>query len=198
MFKFEPTHNRRRKREIRLIKPKMIMGLILTSLALVAYGLQEIGDIDLYNIFQGEGDKYRVVSVVDGDTIKAHGEEGKVKVRFIGVDTPESVHYDSSKNVPEGKLASNFTRMQLLGKEVAIKFDKQKQDKYGRYLGYIYLEGRMFNRVLLEKGYARVMMFKPNNRYEREFMALEKEAREGRKGFWKKGAYFDRQVRKGG
>lgn len=177
-----------------LLRGKRAIATVVAIVSISAYGIKEFTGIDIYNLFQGEGEKYRVVSVTDGDTIKAYGKEGKIKVRLIGVDTPESVHYDSSKNVPEGKVASNYTRKNLLGKEVAIKFDKQKQDRYGRYLGYVYADGKMFNRELLEQGYARVMMIKPNDRYELEFKALEREARKEKRGFWKPGGYFDRQL----
>lgn len=174
----------------RLSKPKRMLGLAVALIAFVGYGVKEVTGIDIYNIFEDEGETYRVVKVVDGDTIKVKGQEGHIKVRLIGVDTPESVHNDYRKNVPEGKIASKYAKQRLLAKEVVIKYDKEKFDKYGRHLGYVYLEGKMFNRELLEKGYAKVMMFKPNTRCEEEFRALEQEAQQDERGFWDKGKCY--------
>lgn len=130
---------------------------------------------------------YKVVRVVDGDTFVASVNGADTKVRLIGVDTPESVATGSNayKNCEEGKIASNFTKSLIEGKNIKLEYDVSPTDKYGRILAYVYLEdGRMLNKVLLESGYARLMTIQPNVKYVDEFTKIQKTARENKKGFW--------------
>lgn len=127
---------------------------------------------------------YRVVRVVDGDTIVISYQGKEEKVRLIGVDTPESVHSDASKNTPYGKIASDYTKAQLTGKTIQLEFDVQERDKYGRLLAYVYVDGKMYNKTLLEEGHAKVATFPPNVKYVEEFQQLEQKAQEEQIGMW--------------
>jgi micrococcal nuclease len=127
---------------------------------------------------------YEVVRVVDGDTIVVKYNGVDEKVRLIGIDTPESVHADESKNTEEGVLVSDYTKKMLTDKKVGLEFDVSKRDKYGRLLAYVYLDGEMYNKILLKEGYARVATYPPNVKYVDEFVKLQKEARENNKGLW--------------
>lgn len=117
-----------------------------------------------------------LVRVVDGDTIivKYNGED--TRVRFIGVDTPESVHVDSSKNTNDGIVASDYMKALLQDvKIVGLEFDEGQYDIYNRLLAYVYLEdGTMLNAHLVETGYAQVKTYQPNTKYETYFKILEK------------------------
>ena len=73
----------------------------------------------------------------------------------------------------------------LEGKTVGIEFDVQERDQYGRLLGYVYINGKMFNKTLLEEGYAKLATYPPNTKYVDEFTKLQTKAREQQKGFWK-------------
>lgn len=128
-------------------------------------------------------DQYRVVRVVDGDTLILDIDNKEERVRLIGVDTPESVHPDASKNVKAGKIASDFTKSRLEGEYVELEFDVQERDRYGRILAYVWHEGEMFNKLLLKEGYAQVATFPPNVKYVEEFTQLEKEAREAKEDY---------------
>ncbi len=127
-----------------------------------------------------------VVTVLDGDTILVRVGYEKAKVRLIGIDTPESVHRDESKNTREGKIASQRLKGYLEGKHVKLEFDKEKQDKYNRWLAYVYLGDEMINRELLIAGLARTLTIPPNTKYADEFAELEAGARDGGAGFWGK------------
>lgn len=127
---------------------------------------------------------YDVVRVVDGDTIVINYNGKNEKVRFIGIDTPESVHLDESKNTKEGVKISEYTKSQLEGKKVGIELDVQERDKYGRILAYVYLDGVMYNKTLLELGYAKIATYPPNVKYVEEFKELQKQARENKVGLW--------------
>lgn len=126
-----------------------------------------------------------VKRVVDGDTVVLEKNGYEYKVRLIGVDTPESVHLDKNKNTKEGKIASDFTKERLTGKKVDIEFDVKPQDKYGRYLVYLYVDGISYNEVLLEEGMARVMMISPNVKNKELYAQIEKRAKDKKIGIWK-------------
>lgn len=126
-----------------------------------------------------------VVKVVDGDTILVDFNGTQEKVRLIGIDTPESVHPDQSRNVPEGKVASDFTKNALTDKDVKLVFDVQERDKYGRLLAYVFVDGVMFNKTLLSAGMAKVATYPPNVAHVDEFKALQDEAKANQVGFWK-------------
>lgn len=118
----------------------------------------------------------KVVRVVDGDTIIVHYDGEDVRVRLIGIDTPESVHPDPNKNIPEGTTASDYTKSLLDGQSVYLAFDKQKYDRYNRVLAYVYLMDSTFlNAHLLEVGMANVATFPPNVAHLELFESIEKE-----------------------
>lgn len=119
--------------------------------------------------------------VIDGDTIELSTGE---RVRYIGIDTPETVH--PSKPVEYyGKEASEFNKRLVEGKQVRLEFDIQLTDKYGRTLAYVYLmDGTFVNAELVKQGYARVSTYPPNVKHTDEFLSLEREARGGRRGLW--------------
>ena len=127
---------------------------------------------------------YKVVRVVDGDTIKVNFKGKEESLRLIGIDTPESVHPDANKNGEEGKIASNYTKSMLEGKDVVLEFDVQERDMYGRLLAYVWLGNTMFNKTLLQEGYAQISTYPPNVKYVSDFVALERIARKSNKGLW--------------
>ena len=137
---------------------------------------------------------YKVVRVVDGDTIKVNFNGIEESLRLIGIDTPESVHPDADKNIKEGIIASDYTKSMLEGKEVRLEFDVQQRDRYGRLLAYVWLGNKMFNKTLLDEGYAQVSTYPPNVKYVSDFVELERIARENNKGLWKQVEAVDPNV----
>jgi endonuclease YncB( thermonuclease family) len=94
--------------------------------------------------------------VVDGDTI--YLDNGK-KIRFVGVNTPE-------RGV-EGYIASkNFVQKLCLNKKVGIDIDDRKHnDKYGRTLAVVIVDGKNVNEMLLKEGLAEIMYMPPSEFY---------------------------------
>lgn len=127
---------------------------------------------------------YKVVRVVDGDTIIIDYNGTEERVRLIGVDTPESVHPDKEKNTEFGTTASNFSKELLTDKYVKIELDVQERDQYGRILAYVYLNDVMVNKTLLQEGYAKVATYPPNVKYVDDFTSIQEEARNNKKGLW--------------
>ncbi len=134
----------------------------------------------------------RVVRVVDGDTAHIVVDGVREKVRFIGVDTPES----TKEIEPFGHQSSAYTKKALDGRTVWLETDAELRDRYGRLLAYIWLEkptsgsdaeirSKMFNARLLLDGYAQVYTFPPNVRYVESFLRYQREARERDRGLWK-------------
>ncbi|MCS7308259.1 MAG: thermonuclease family protein [Aquificaceae bacterium] len=140
-----------------------------------------------------------VVHVSDGDTFHctlSSGEE--VKVRLVGVDTPESSDNPKARRDAErsnvsveeiirmGKLSAEFTKKLLpRGTRVYLEFDVQKTDKYGRLLAYVWLpDGSMLNELLVREGYAQVYTIPPNVKYQERLLQAQRYARENRKGLW--------------
>lgn len=126
-----------------------------------------------------------VKTVVDGDTLKVE-YNGKIeRVRMLGIDTPESVHPDASKNTQEGKIASNYTKKLLENKSVKLEFGTEKRDKYNRILAYVWLDDELINLKLVSDGYAKVFMLKKSDKYYNKFITAENEAKLNKKGIWK-------------
>lgn len=145
-----------------------------------------------YNKTNVEGlETYKVVRVVDGDTFVINYNGKEERVRLIGVDTPESVHPNEEKNTAFGKKVSNFSKEKLTNKEVQIEFDVSQRDKYGRLLCYAYVDGEMYNKLLLREGLAKVATYPPNVKYVDDFVSIQKEARENKKGMWQDGFSVD-------
>lgn len=131
-----------------------------------------------------EKELYKVIRVIDGDTLVININNVDEKVRLIGVDTPESVHPDPNRNSECGKIASDFTKSKLEGKMVELELDVQERDKYGRVLAYVYLDGVMFNKTLLSAGMAKIATYPPNTKYVDDFVELQRVARENNIGLW--------------
>ena len=121
-----------------------------------------------------------VSRVVDGDTVEVTpAVDGLTEVRLIGVDTPETSHPTYGEQ-PYGQQAKEFTVTRLEGKRVALEFDLEKVDPYGRLLAYVWVaNSRMFNEVLLKEGYAQVATFPPNAKYVERFQEAQREANRG-------------------
>ncbi len=132
---------------------------------------------------------YKVLRVIDGDTllIRIDGEE--TPVRLIGIDAPESVHWDETKNTPEGETASAWLKAYLEGKRVSLEYDQELVDRFGRTLAYAYVDGSLLEDAILRAGMAETLSMDPNPRYELHFAAVEREARDTGAGFWGTGFF---------
>lgn len=126
---------------------------------------------------------HKAIRVIDGDTIKLENGE---TVRYIGIDTPETVHPNKPVQY-YGKEASEYNRNLVEGKTVYLEYDVQERDKYGRLLAYVFVDDIFVNARLVKEGYARVSTYPPNVKYQDLFLKLEREARENSRGLWSKG-----------
>ncbi len=133
---------------------------------------------------------FKVTKVVDGDTIEVEINGQKVKVRYIGIDTPETVDPRRPAGC-FGKEASNENKNLVLGKVVTLEKDVSETDKFGRLLRFVYLRldngSTLFvNDYLVRMGFAKAYTYPPDVKYSERFKEAETQAREVNKGLWGK------------
>jgi micrococcal nuclease len=124
----------------------------------------------------------RVQRVVDGDTIVLSGGE---RVRYIGVDTPESVKPGTPVQC-YAKAAGRENERLIGGREVRLRYDAERRDRYGRLLAYVYRasDGLFVNAELVRRGYARTLTIPPNVAHAGDFRRLARTARVAGRGLW--------------
>lgn len=128
----------------------------------------------------------RVTRVVDGDTVVARLADGeRERVRYIGIDTPESVKPDTPVQC-FAEQASHRNSALVAGRAVLLRLDAEHRDRYGRLLAYVYrrADGLFVNAALVRDGYAETLRIPPNTAHARELSRLERAARERGAGLW--------------
>lgn len=139
-----------------------------------------------------------VVKIVDGDTIVVNYSNQEHKVRLIGIDTPESVNADESKNTKEGVIASDFLKSILfVGNTVYLEKDVSDTDKYGRLLRYVWLnpqadinndtdfESYCLNAIIMCNGMAKPMSIEPDTKRKDLIANFYDTAVKDKVGLWK-------------
>lgn len=127
---------------------------------------------------------HAVDRVVDGDTLLLAGGQ---RIRLIGVDTPETVKPDHPIE-PWGPEAAEFTRQFVAARPVRLSFDRERLDRFDRYLAYAWVDERLLNEELLRAGLAR---WEPGYHYSQamktRFRRAQQEAQNARRGLWSAG-----------
>ena len=124
-----------------------------------------------------------VTQVVDGDTIHVRVNGRIEKVRYIGMDTPETKHPVRGEE-PGGVQATALNRLLVMGKTVRLELDVRERDRYRRLLAYVYVGDLMVNAELVRLGYAHAMTVPPNVAHASRFVSLERQVREACRGLW--------------
>lgn len=124
-----------------------------------------------------------VTRVVDGDTVEVRLGGEIEDVRYIGVDTPETVKPGAAVEC-FGPQASRFNQRLVEGKRVRLVFGAERRDVYGRLLAYVYLGPRFVNAELLRRGLARTLTIAPNDRFAERFDRLQTAAARAGRGLW--------------
>lgn len=124
-----------------------------------------------------------VVRVVDGDTIVVSLDGHDEYVRYIGVDTPETVKPDTPVQC-YGPRASDLNHRLVEGRTVRLVFDRERRDDYGRLLAYVYAGSRFVNAALVRGGYARTLAIAPNTAHAPLFERLAARAGQAGRGLW--------------
>ena len=124
---------------------------------------------------------YTVKWVNDGDTIVL--TNGK-RVRYIGINAPE-IDHDNHRAQPFGYESRSYNKDVVLKRKIRLEFDRERQDRYGRLLAYLFLpDGTFLNEALLQKGYAYHLYKKPNLKYNQRLLEAQLEAMRAGRGIW--------------
>lgn len=124
-----------------------------------------------------------VTRAVDGDTVEVRLDGREEDVRYIGVDTPETVKPDTRVQC-FGPQASRFNHALVEHRRVRLVFGVERRDVYGRLLAYVYLDGRFVNAELIRRGLARTLTIPPNDRFAGRLKRLEMAAARAGRGLW--------------
>ncbi|HET6369826.1 MAG TPA: thermonuclease family protein, partial [Nitrospiria bacterium] len=127
----------------------------------------------------------RVQEVIDGDTvILTDGEH----LRYIGIDAPEIRRKVNGRWIylpePLAEEAKVHNERLVIGKTLTLEFDRERKDRYGRLLAYVYVNDLFINAELIREGYARLLVYPPNTRHADLFLRLEREAMREHRGIW--------------
>lgn len=138
------------------------------------------------NIILNQLQQYRVYKVIDGDTFYCYDKDNnELKIRLIGIDTPETKNRGKKKKGYYGEEAKEYLTKLIINKDVLLEFDLDKYDQYNRVLAYVYLDDNTFiNEELIKNGFARIMTIQPNSKYADLFYDLQQNARNNKLGLW--------------
>ncbi len=132
------------------------------------------------SIENSNGKLLKVSRVIDGDTIELENGE---RVRYIGIDTPETV--DPRKSIQcFGVEASKRNKELVEGKSVRLEKDITDRDKYNRLLRYVWVGDTFVNLELVKQGFAQSYSYPPDIKYQDQFVSAQKEARDAKTGLW--------------
>ncbi|MHC1744275.1 MAG: thermonuclease family protein [Syntrophobacteraceae bacterium] len=165
-------------------KPIRLIAVLLTGFSLCVWS------IGSRSSSAGPPTSGMVSAVFDGDTVQLQSGE---RVRYLGLDAPEVAHNGTAGDC-FGEEAKRANRDLVLHKRVTLQFDHERKDRHGRLLAYVMLsDGRSVNGELIRAGYAHV--FRSVEGFTRfgDYVALQRDAIENRRGMW--GACRERPAR---
>ena len=158
--------NRRKRRWF-----SIIFVIVVALLVLVLRLVEEIGPE------KGPDDRFVVKRVFDGDTMELQGGD---RLRLLAIDTPE-------KSEPLCDEATEFLTRKALGQVAEVRYANQRRDRYGRLLGYLYIDTLFVNKVIIDSGYGCLYLFDdndPNSDQVRTMLDAQRSAIERRVGIW--------------
>lgn len=124
-----------------------------------------------------------VVRAIDGDTVEARIGDEEEHVRYIGIDTPETVKPGAPVECFGGR-ASRLNHRLVDRRRVRLVFGVERRDVYGRLLAYVYVRRRFVNAILVRRGLARPLTIPPNDRLAPLFRRLSLRAARTGRGLW--------------
>lgn len=173
--KHEPTTNvlgEKKKNEIQTEKEKPTLMSTITPTVYLSPTSQKV--------------IYKVIKVIDGDTIVVDLNGKDETIRIIGIDTPELV--DPRKPVQcFAKEASDKAKSILTDQFVFLEADptQDERDKYDRSLRYVFLKNSAdYGKMMIEEGYAHEYTYQVPYKFQKEYKEAEKQAREAKRGLW--------------
>ncbi len=159
--------SKRARRRVLAISLVIVIALLILVFRLV----EDIGPE------KGPDDRFVVVRVLDGDTMEFRGGD---KVRLLGIDTPE-------KGEPLHDEARALLSRLALNQTTSLEYSRQRRDRYGRLLGYVFVDSVFVNKTIVDSGYAYVYLFEDNELSSepvRKLLDAQRSAIERHAGLW--------------
>lgn len=132
-----------------------------------------------------EENKGIIVHIYDGDTFRISFGRSEFRLRLLGVNAAEIG--DPREEVDLwARLARRFALYHLLRQQVKLTFERDKQDRYGRLLAYVWLkDNTLFNELILKHGLARYLETTSlSPAMKKRLQQAEEEARKAKRGIW--------------
>lgn len=177
-----------------LLRVGLLLLLVAVGAGLAARALDARGDDDPgAGLAVPEGaQRGEVLRIVDGDTLHLRvTSSGPVRraadltVRLLEIDTPETGASGGPRECFAEEATAALTRLVPVGSTVRLTRDRDPRDDFGRTLLYLWNEdGTFVNQELVERGYARAVLFEPNDRHIDDLRAAEGRARSDERGLW--------------
>tara|TARA_B100001029_G_C15016889_1_gene427932 strand:- start:70 stop:597 length:528 start_codon:yes stop_codon:yes gene_type:complete len=124
--------------------------------------------------------QYEVIRVIDGDTVELKNGE---RLRYNDIDTPETVH--PSKPIEcYGVEARKKNKELVEGETILVELGNPEKDRYGRLLGYVYIDDLFVNAELVRGGYAEVNSYGNPGSKLSNLLDIENNAKKSMKGIW--------------
>ena len=130
--------------------------------------------------------KVKLKGCVDGDTANFYYQNEVIKVRLLAIDSPELEH-EEQKEEPFAMEAKNYTCSKLKKAEkIYLEFDlkSNKQDKYDRYLAWIFVDDELLQEKIVENGYAKVAYLYDDYKYTDKLLRSNTKAQNDKKGIY--------------
>jgi len=116
----------------------------------------------------------KVTKILSHDKVLWESNDAKFEIYLIGIYVPKSYQQEVNRLLKD----------KILDRQVGLEFDKQYRDRFGNHYGYLYLDGKMINGMLIELGLARYAVVAPNDRYQSLFLQWELNAKSEGRGMW--------------
>jgi micrococcal nuclease len=131
----------------------------------------------------GASPSFLIKYVYDGDTVVLTSGE---KVRYLGIDAPEIGH-NGQKSEFMALESKNYNLRTVRNRHARLEFDEERKDRYGRLLAYVFLDnGEMVNALMVKKGFAFVLINKPNTKFLHLLLDCQRKAMTEKVGIWSK------------
>ena len=158
-------------------------SVIVVTMLLLA-GCSMDGEAPASGLGPQGGETARVVQVIDGDTIDVNLNGEQVRVRYVGVNTPER----DQSCYSEARAANSSM---VSGQNVTLLRDTSDTDQYGRLLRYVYVGDTFVNEQLVRDGWAELVVYQPDDQYADDFRTLEQQAARAGLGCHPSGIFDD-------
>lgn len=152
-----------------------VSAALILAVIVILLTLRLVEDIGVERL---PGERFTVVRVIDGDTVELLGGD---RLRLLAIDTPERGErfYDQAS-----KLLESVT----LGKKARVEYSRNRRDKYGRLLGFLYVDDTIFaNKMIIDSGLGCLFLFSDqdlSNQQTKELLTAQREAFEQKRGLW--------------